>query len=166
MIKLDKFTYGKTPAAIYLAELLNTLDAPKLARKVSRTLVDFNELINQIEASNDVGILSAHNIGYLAAMLRIRAQDTWLDDNMKHCTDESDESLVLVNNLVHNILIGRIKDLSRRVQMVRIYEHQRATSKSAPTKPLKSVEDSINAESLVKRSTARLIRLNKINTMY
>ena len=164
---LNSKTFGKSPAAIYLAELLTTVNSPKFARKVSRTLADFNELINQIEASNEAGILSAHNIGCLAAMLRIQAQETWLDDDVMITANEHGlMNHTLVNNLIRNILTGRVKDLSRRVQMVRIYEHQWATSESAPTKPLSSVEDTITATSLIKRSTERLARLNKANTMY
>lgn len=158
---MNKFTYGKTPAAIYLAEYLGTLNSPKLNRKVARKLADVNELINQIEQSNNAGIMTSHNVGALASLLLADVRELWLE------SDEVDfETLTLVNNLVRNMLIGRLKDLARRVQMVRIFEHQQATSDSAPTKPLASVQDCITPALLVERSRRRLTRLNKVNTLY
>jgi len=105
--------------------------------------------------------MTAHNIGYLAAELRIRAQDTWLEIN-----EVDSKSLCLVNDLVRNILTGRVKDLTRRVQIVRIFEKQQATSYSAPTKPLAAVQDGITHRTLIERSKRRLKKLNKVDTLY
>lgn len=69
---MNKFTFGKTPAAIYLADLLVNSTQSQI-RKVTRTLANFNRLINSIEDSNTVGIMSAHDIGGLGDYLRNRA---------------------------------------------------------------------------------------------
>ena len=151
---MNKFTYGNTPAAIYLAEYLTDNGNHHEIRKVTRTLTDFNRVINEIEQSNEAGIMTAHVIGGLASQLRERALNT----------EVGDDSLVM--DLVRNLMIGRVKDLSRRVQMIRVYEHQTATSYSAPTKPLCSVKDTITSDTLIARSIARLKRLNKVNTLY
>ena len=151
---MNKFTFGKTPAAIYLADYLSANSTQSQVRKVTRTLANFNRLINSIEESNTVGIMSAHDIGGLGDYLRNRALNTQISDD------------ALVTDLVRNLMRARVKDLIRRVQAVRIYEHQLATSYSSPTKPLCEVKDTITPETLTILSSARLKRLNKINTLY
>jgi hypothetical protein len=151
---MNKFTYGNTPAAIYLAEYLTENGTSGEIRKVTRALTHFSRVINELERSNYAGTLSAHVIGGLAAGLREQALNTTVGG----------DSLVI--DLVRNVMIGRLKDLTRRVQKVRIFEHQRATSYSAPTIALDQVFDDIDSETLIERSTARLKRLNKVNTLY
>jgi hypothetical protein len=107
-----------------------------------------------LERSNYAGTLSAHVIGGLAASLREQALNTTVGGD------------ALVIDLVRNVMIGRLKDLTRRVQKVRIFEHQQATSFSAPTIALDEVVDDISSATLIERSTARLKRLNKVNTLY
>ena len=190
MNKLDKFTYGNTPAAIYLVEHLNAVGTQSLRRKVTRTLTSFNEMVNEIEQSNEAGLLSAHTVGSLVASLRERVKSTHFNDAVR---PEDEDPLVL--NLMTNLMMSRLKDLARRVQMVRVYEQQQAhvrgptikhaldrqidrdrqsrvhsvlgtLSDLAASKPLSSVQDPIKAETLIDRSKRRLERLNKPNTLY
>ena len=151
---MNKFTYGGTPAAIYLAERLTTYATPLEIRKVTRALAHFGRVINEIERSNIAGTLSAHVIGGLAAGLREQALKTTIGEDP------------LVIELIRNVMIGRLKYLTRRVQKVRIFEHQQATSNSSPTIPLNKVVDDVTTELLVGRSSARLKRQNKVNTLY
>jgi hypothetical protein len=190
MNKLDKFTYGNTPAAIYLAEHLNTAGTQSLRRKVTRSLTGFNEMVNGIERSNEAGLLTAHTVGALVAALRERVKSTRFDDAVR---PEDEDPLVL--NLITNLMMGRLKDLGRRVQMVRVYEQQQARAQGptikheldrqidrdrqsrvhsvlgtlstlAASKPLSAVQDPIKADTLIERSKRRLDRLNKPNTLY
>lgn len=167
---LDKYTYGKTPAALYLADALNRLNAPKLARKVTRTMTNFNRIFNELETANQAGIMSVHTIGGLAALMKTRIEATKfeLSDLPDDCsqTDEVLSTLTLVNDLTRNLLTGRTRDIARRVQKVRIFEQQNVTSQSAPTKPLSEVEDVITPELLTERSLQKLTRLNKVSTLY
>lgn len=41
---LDKFTFGKTPACMYLAKILNDLQDNRLNSKVSKILVSYKEI--------------------------------------------------------------------------------------------------------------------------
>lgn len=154
---MNKFTYGNTPAAMFLVEHLKMTASPKLIRKVTRTMTDFNAIVNDLEAGNEAGLLSAHTIGALAAALRERAQNTLVGDDL------------LVRNLVVNILTGRIKDLTRRVQLVRIFEKQQTRVKDVDklhTKPISDVEDTITHTLLIDRSKRRLKKLSKQDTLY
>ena len=151
---IDKFTYGNTPAAIYLAEYLNSAGTPPLLRKVTRTLTDFFELINELEAANAAGVMSAHSVGSFCHSLRARAQAVKFEDT-------------LVTNLVCNLMIGRTKELIRRVQSVRLYEKVQAHRKQGlSTLPLVAITDTTTPELLVERSKRRLARNQKLDTLY
>ena len=152
---MNKFTYGKTPAAIYLAEYMNENSTVSDMRKVASVLTNFSRTINEIEESNLAGLMSVHVIGGLIPLLRNRVQNTVINGDSG-----------LITMLVRNIMQGRLKDLIRRARKVRIFEHQNATSFSQPTIALGSVYDSISSAKLIERSTARLKRLNKVNTLY
>lgn len=174
IVNLDKFMYGKTPAAIYLSDFLNSLNAPKLTRKVTRLLTEFNELVNELEASNQIGTLSAHSVGAFIPSLRARAstrpffitdlpEDKWKDHTP---SDESMDAIILVNDLTSNLMVARTKDLSRKVQAVRRDDQKNATSDYVPSKRMSEMNAELNPAALIERSRKRLARRNKVCTFY
>lgn len=155
---IDKYTYGNTPAAIYLTEVLNSVGSSKMIRKVTRTLTDFNEIINELEAANKNGLLSAHTLGALGADLRARAQRSTVGEHE------------LVKNLLQNMMVGRVKELTRRVRVVRLIEKQRAgmVVDKDEIEPIcvADITDTITPKTLVAKSKRKLTRLNKVDTLY
>jgi hypothetical protein len=155
---IDKFTYGKTPAAIYLADQLNRLGDPRLNRKVTRLLTSFNEVVNELLAANKAGLLSAHTVGTFIAALRQRAQTA------SQCFAQDS----LIADLTSNIMTGKVKELQRRVLTVRHWEQtlSRTTTPEfrksfASVYTLSAVVDPISPESLTERSKQRAARKGK-----
>lgn len=155
---LDKYTFGSTPASIYLVDQLNKLRDPKLNRKVTRQLTSFNQVINELLVSNAAGLLTAHTVGTFISVMRQRAQ------NASRNFEPS-----LIANLVANVMTGKVKELERRVTTVRHCEQNFARfapdfKKDNPQTsifPLLSVEDPITPEVLTERSKQRLTRKGK-----
>mgnify|MGYP001212135444 CR=1 FL=1 len=106
---LDKFTFGKTPACMYLAKILNDLQDNRLNSKVSKILVSYKENLKQLEKANEQNILSVKNLNMNINIMR---------NNLNINIDNE-----LVSNLVHNIIIGDMKSILRKVKKVRVIEN-------------------------------------------
>lgn len=100
---LDKFTFGNTPAAIYLVQELNRVNSSKLNRKVSSVLNNQNRLVKEVVGAFESGSLSLHGFGAIMNMLR---------DRVKNIKTEFENDLV--TNLVSNMIAGNIKSILRR----------------------------------------------------
>ena len=108
---LEKNTFGKTPAALYLTDMLNQRNNDALNKKVSRFLSGKRCLLSELINANNLNVLSAKNLSGL--LLKVRGDVAF---------DSNDE---LINNLVNNIVIGEIKDALRKSQVIRKIEaHQ------------------------------------------
>jgi len=168
---LDKFTYGKTPAAIYLAARLNEFGNPKMSRIVTSHLCRVNTMLNELESSNCAGEMSVRTLSFLTELLR---------DQLKRLEQEggfltSDKT---VNNLVSNVIIGKMKSVQRRSREATLESKlaHRANGiiiRDSLTKsfeevfvPVCKIIDPIDAETLQVKSRAKLDRRGKSNTLY
>lgn len=125
-MNLDRYTYGKTPAAIFLADRLNQLGDPVLARKVGKNISTMQSLVAELYKSNIAGTLSAHTIGNIAGIYR--KQTLEVHDKMVASNDE------LVINLMTNVMIGDIKRIQRQVMDARHAEQYRARVLGKPSR--------------------------------
>ena len=157
---LDRNTFGKTPACIYLAEHLNSVQNKKLTRKVGCVLQDGRESLNQLYASHEMHNLDVKNykkfLNFLHADVLIKVEV--LNDE-------------LVKNLVSNILVGEIRFYNRYLHQAGLFESelQRATPEGVAVPKVQICVDnylSIEAEELIKLSKERLAQQNKVCTFY
>lgn len=108
---MNKFTYGNTPAAIYLFDYLEKLNKKIVKKRVGKMLTSHRQIFSQLAKANENGILTAHNLARLIGQMR---------DSFH--VDVGDEH---ASNLVTNILVGEMKDLLRRTSTIRKIElHQ------------------------------------------
>lgn len=105
---MNKFTFGKTPAAVYLYEYLKSKQLPIVEKRVGKALTTHRNLLSQIEKSNKEGIINAHNVSRLINTIR--------EGFFVEVGDE------LASNLVSNILIGEMKTLIRKSSEIRKIE--------------------------------------------
>lgn len=157
---INKHTFGKTPAAIYLASRLNILSTNKLTRKVSTMLCDLQNVINEIEKSNSHKLLSAHVIGFMLDPLRTRVK-------VSHSSIEKIDQLSA--NLMANVMCGSIKDLACRVMEARHAEQKCCKITGGKGRPFRVLEDihrEITPELLIQRSKIKLARHGKQITLY
>jgi hypothetical protein len=177
-MNLDKHTFGKTPAAIYLADRLNFLNDPKYTRKVSSKIHDIQAIIADAIRAHEGGLLSIRTLNFILTSLRSRIED------MTHAAHinalEGDlYADKLVTNLMANVLIGELKSILRRTRDVKILKTKqqriinRAIVNSKALKELNvkpitiaDVKDPTTAETLIARSRAKLQRKGLPNTLY
>lgn len=133
--ELDIFTFGKTPAALYLVKVLNELKEPILAKKVGRFLSDKRRLLDGIEESNKHDILSASQVSALCVLIR----------NDINFQSEHE----LVNNLCNNLVKGEISSLLRRAAKLRVVEQQQTAYVSKVKKGNLFSNKMVNSEGLV-----------------
>lgn len=171
---LNKYTFGKTPAAVYLADHINQLSEKEntkiLIKKIGHLLSTQREILKQLENSNAQGILSTHNLSNI-----INAMRKGVHFNVGG---------ELVSNLVTNILVGEMKTVIRKSTQVRLIElHQNKKVKNKPHKEgdiynkkgykiatvsngevilekynVQQVKDSINAQSLDEKQSQKMKR--------
>ncbi len=165
---ISKTTFGDSPAAMYLCELLskrieaNEPGAQALMRKVSKTLTAGREVVNDLD--------NAH----LADALPLRTFSRQLvlisDHNQTKATEAIAKHDPFIAHLVVNILEGEVKSWKRRVQEVarkRSHVARQTAPGQAPT-PLNAIhgKDDKTVEVLRQRSKAYLARKGKLDTLY
>lgn len=164
MNTLDKFTFGKTPAAMYLATHLNEHGNSSTARKCSRVIEAFRSTLNDVVCSHmHTDEMTARTFNRLIIMLREVAKRS-----PDHIPDR------LAAELVRNILVGETKSWINRASHTK--KLQRMVQRRTP--PGKSVQqltvtprigeetEEERIERLKERSRNYLQRKNKINTLY
>ena len=151
---LDKFTFGRTPGAIYLTERLNQLGDPKLTRKVSSYLDQESKILNEIVQANAIGVLSTHTLGAFVTFMRHRIGTSTLEINDK-----------LTADLMHNVVSGRVKSILRRTveatKQSRSYHCARVLKLS-----ILNIIDPKTPDVLIERSRQKLDRKHKPRTYY
>ena len=163
-MNLEKFTFGKSPAAIYLTLLLNERQHPLLSRKVSRLLCKERELMEDIVACHLLtDELKTRSFSRLLDMVdsRIRAAAAQLPD-------------AFIGNLVTNILIGELKVHKNRVMFAKRQQNRVARATASGVRipmmkatPLIAEETSEQKNARLKaKSSAYLARKGKLNTLY
>lgn len=171
-MKLDKTTFGKTPAAIYLADYLNKLGKPIVTKRAGKMLTSYRNTLSQLGQANKIGVLNAHNLARVVSSIREHFQ-----------VDVGDE---LASNLVTNTLVGEMKSLLRKSSEIRKiemlqnrvighseilgefknkkgYSVARVTEDTIelPSYTVSDVTDEINAETLTLKWEKKMKRRNK-----
>lgn len=146
---LDRFTFGKAPAAIFLVERLNELGDLKLTRKVSAYIDQENRLLSDMVNANRHGCLSTHSLAAFLNFMRQRVKTSTLSLSDK-----------LTADLTFNVVVGRIKFYIRKTTVV----SQRSGKHTKET--IINVPDHIHAEFLRDRSREKLMRRGKLCTYY
>jgi hypothetical protein len=114
MTYLDKNTFGKTPAANYLVRELNTISDRHMIRSCTIKINNFNENVDHISASVVGGYMSAKSAANLCRLLRFEATQVYVQPDFG--------GFSVINNLVQNVIIGKIKSLTRRLSVLRKIE--------------------------------------------
>lgn len=185
---LNKYTFGSSPAAIYLAENLNIINNSKLNRKVSSFINSIRAILTQSVNANEAGIINVKTLYFIVDALSERVK--W--NRSRLSLDAEWASYQLIVDLTANILIGEIKSIKRRAQKVAHVNHMQAqligschnmpplslrnndnviVAEIGPTIQLANVsvndiEDPTNDDVLIARSKKRLQRLGKTDTLY
>ncbi len=106
---LQSYTFGKTPAAVYLTDYLNKINKPIVTKRTGKMLTSYRNTLAELERANRDCILSAHNLARVIGSMR-----------EAFYVDVGDS---LASNLVTNILVGEMKILLRKSQDIRKIEH-------------------------------------------
>lgn len=117
-MSLDSRTFSATPAGLYLARILTTQSEAvrkQLVRSCSVRLKQVNVNVQQIEQSVQAEQMTAHVACNLLRLLRTEATGMQLPDAP---TDD----LKIINQLMCNVAIGRIKQSIRKVSTLRKIE--------------------------------------------
>jgi hypothetical protein len=119
---LDKFTFGNTPAAIYLADRLNELNNHRLTRKISSVLCKFRRTMTELTNANNAGIMCTNTTAMFAERTRVDIQNTGSDMIFKIQEEDCyyDERCI---NLMVNIICGELKSMIRRLQKAKLANH-------------------------------------------
>lgn len=161
---LDKTTFGKTPAALYLTLYLNEKGDTRLIRKVGRMLDGFRETINDVICSHlHTDEMKAASFNRIMALISENARVAAL-----RLPDK------LAQELVTNILVGEIKSWkTRAMHTARLQRNiQRLTPPGKTVEELKVLPrrgeetEEERIEKLKERSRAYLARKGKLNTLY
>lgn len=108
MSKLDKYTVGDTPAAIYLVDFLNTSGSKK-DRKVLTFINEFRKLFAELVEARECDAISANTLLNFCAIYRQR-----LNNQCTEMINKGYNSLVV--DLFSNIVLGDIRSYERREQ--------------------------------------------------
>ena len=162
-VALDPRTFGDSPAAIYLAELLNQKGDPVLARKVARVLADGRTLVADLTRAHlDYDALSTRSLARLLPLIS-QYNQTQAAESIRAEDNH-------IANLVVNVLEGGLKTWKRRVQEARRSEHQVARTRPpgvpAEWVPAVPLEHETTGEVLRERSKRHLARRGKVDTLY
>jgi hypothetical protein len=158
-------TFGKAPAALYLAHLLNEAKDEIAMRKISAILQAQRQVVNELAAAHvDYDVLSTKTFANLLNML---------SENLR---ENIGKSLAVTHpfyaQLVINILEGQLKTWKRRVQAAvpRFKQLQRNLGPNVKLDqnwvPAEPLEDEKDALTLKERSARYLERKGKRNTLY
>lgn len=168
-MKLDKYTFGKTPAAIYLAHRLNEINNKKFTRKISSRIAEIRKMIRDMGNAYIADQIDTHTLISFVSFLRLRVSE--MADDLLFARKEEDVVLyTLCVNLMANILIGDIKNIIRKTQKICMLEQQYTKlvkyRKSINIRSMKSVKDDITPETLIKKSKQSLARRGLKDSLY
>jgi hypothetical protein len=114
---IDEKTFGKTPAAMYLARELNSVGDQSLIRSCSVRTKMFNQNVKDIEQAVSYGLMSSKTGANLLLLLRHQASVITIDD-----LSSDVNAPVFIAQLLRNTIIGNIKQAIRRISIVRKIE--------------------------------------------
>lgn len=162
-LKLEANTFGDTPAAIYLVELLNKKNDRVLARKTAKILAEGRELVADLARAHiDYDALSTKSFAKLIPLISEHFQ-TKATLSLRQVDEH-------VANLTINVLEGGLKTWKNRVQHARrserAYARELPPGVSSTWIPAKPLVNETTSETLRKRSKQYLARKGKIDTLY
>ena len=162
-VALDSNTFGDTPAAIYLVELLNRKNDPVLARKTAKILAEGRELVSDLARAHlEYDALTTKTLARLIPLLSEYFQ-TRSAEPLRAADDH-------IANLTINVLEGSLKTWKNRVQQARRTERSMARElppgSSKQWVPAKALTDEVTGDILRKRSKRYLAKKGKPDTLY
>lgn len=160
-LQLDLRTFGDSPAAIYLAELLNQKQDAALARKVARVLAQGRELIASVSRAHvDFDALDTKTFARLLPLI-----SEHLQQSVRTTLAYQDTH---VCNLTVNVMEGAVKTWKRRVEHTRRLEKNKAKVNQGRVEYLLAapVPGEVTPEILQARSKRYLARKGKTDTLY
>ena len=171
---LDKYTFGNTPAAIYLADRLNEINSVLLTRKISSVLCKYRRTIAELEAANNAGIMCTNTTAMFAERIRIDIQNTGYDLLCKQAKEDQsciDLSYIDIRcvNLMVNLICGEVKNMKRRLQKAKYANHQFTTlpvDKRPHNLRLGDFQDEISPMTLQAKAIERSKRRNLDTKFY
>jgi hypothetical protein len=101
---LDEKTFGDTPAAMYLARVLNELGSSNLVRSAGKRITATKKQVNDLEISYIYGLMSAKTAANCFRLMRL---DVTNEPSKHNFFDKSKERLL--EQLIRNVQIGYIK---------------------------------------------------------
>lgn len=161
-VTLDSRTFGGSPAAIYLAELLNQKNDPVLARKTAKILAEGRELIADLARAHlDYDALSTRTLARILPLVSAY--------NQAHATEPLRATDPHIANLATNVLEGTLKVWKRRVQEARRKEKSLAKNQAPGTSvqwlPAHPLPDETSNALLQARSKRHLANAGKVDTV-
>lgn len=162
-LRLDPQTFGDTPAALYLVEILRQRQDKNLARSVARTLNQARTLLADLARAHlDYDALSTRSLAQLLTLLSAH--------NRHGAVEALRQKDPFVANLVVNVLEGQVKTWKQRVTRARQQEKQLARDNNGPQRdawiPAQPVLGEKSAVLLQQRSKSALRRRGKRDTLY
>lgn len=153
----DKYTIGKSPAAIYLMHILKENNDAHSFRIVSRILSHERKILNSLTNAHYAGSLDYTTFVSLVSRLRAGLASTLACNTLDP----------FYNNLINNILLAEYKRLINKFQS--FYPKAR-TIVNAHQKPILPIDfisplETTN-EDRASKSSKYLERKGKINTLY
>lgn len=160
-LSLDLRTFGDSPAAIYLAQVLNQRQDVVAARKVSRALAQGRELLAAVARAHlEHDALDTKTFARLLPLMSAH-----LRQSVRTCLAGHDEH---VRNLAVNVTEGAVKTWKRRVEHARRLEKTRARHNNGRVEYLLAapVPGEVTPQVLQQRSKRYLARKGKQDTLY
>jgi len=120
---LDKHTFGKTPAAIYLADRLNVLNDERYTQKLSSKIHAMQACINDVVRAHENDYLDLKTLAFFVKSMRRTVEDTAqnfleYDQYVNKAGHPMPDKLSI--DLMMNIIKGELKSISRRAREVRL----------------------------------------------
>jgi len=114
---MNEKTFGSTPAAMYLARVLNELGDESLNRSVGRRITNTTNAVNDLVYSYSIGFLPSKTVANCLRLMREEiVNEISYEVNYEYNTRSS---RVLVDKLRRNVQIGAIKRGIRLCQVAR-----------------------------------------------
>ena len=177
---MNPYTYGNTPAAIYLADQLNNINDARFSKRIGAIINQNRAVLKQIMVAHDEGHVDRKTVMFVVNAVHIKIDalaECMKEINIMGDFIESPENLAI--DLMSNIVKGEIKKITRRAFAVGV----KCTNQTRELGKLKDIvstsfdiipkqfklcheQDHKNANYLIKRSIAKLNRLNKPITLY
>ena len=178
-MNLDPCTFGDTPAALYLVDVLNELDDLKLSRKLGKIITNVRRVCHQLYNSQVVDMMDVSTVNMLGNMLRGRTTEAFIELlGLNSAGTAGDQALArLAINLAANICAGEFKSLLRCGQELirtkishearaRYLEREKSITPPKVQFHLTDFTDDITPASLRDKSRKKLKKAGKISRLY